>query len=349
MLLLLWIIAGILPAGLLLLGSWSITTCGIVWLTLVLAWFLPSDCDISLGIYTYVGKPIESLSDHVVWITGASSGIGAALAVRLTQAGAKVVISARSTDKLNEVKAKCIASGKVKESDVLVLPLDMVKTEEHNDAFQKVLTHFGKLDILVSNAGRSQRGRWEMVDIGVDRDVFDLNVFSLISLSRIVTIYFLKKGGGQHVITSSMAGKFGAPMSASYTASKHALHGYFETLRTEKAGCGLSVTMLCPGPVDSNLLQVAFTEKEGEQLGKDRAGNRMSSERCAQLSATAIANKVAETWICDMPLLILFYVNQYCPTLLKGIIGAMPLSFIMKLRDGRSDAVELEGAEKKSN
>ncbi|CAL4102965.1 unnamed protein product, partial [Meganyctiphanes norvegica] len=146
-----------------------------------------------------------------------------------------------------------------------------------------------------------------------------------------------------------MGGQTAICIEESHNGQLKPLKGYFETLRIEKAGHGLAVTMLCPGPVNSNLLQVAFTEKQGEQLGKDRAGSRMSSDRCAQLSAIAIANKVAETWICDSPLLFLYYLMQYCPTIFRGIIGILPLSFIMKLRDGRSDAVELEGAEKKSN
>ncbi|XP_068238372.1 uncharacterized oxidoreductase SSP1627 [Palaemon carinicauda] len=204
----------------------------------------------------------KSLKGQVVWITGASSGIGEYLAVRLAKVGVRLALSARSVENLERVKQRCIETGGVTNDDVLILPLDMIQYDQHQPSFDSVLKHFGELDILVSNAGRSQRGRWEMIDSAVDREIFELNVFSLISLSRIVTRYFLKRGRGHHAVTSSTAGKLGAPLSASYTGSKHALQGYFECLRMEKAGI-VDVTMFCPGPVDSNILKNSFTEQKG--------------------------------------------------------------------------------------
>lgn len=310
--------------------------------------YLPAECDLVLWFYERFGQPVESLKGRVVWITGASSGIGKALAIRLAQAGVRVALSARSSESLNQVKEMCIKSGGVKENDVLVLPLDMIQYDQHQATFDAVIKHFGELDILVSNAGRSQRGRWEMIDIDVDHEIFDLNVFSLISLARIVSKYFLEKGRGHLVVTSSTAGKLGVPMSASYTASKHAIQGYFECLRTEKAGLGLDITISCPGPVDSNLLQVCATENKGETLGQERIGKRMSAERCAHLYAVSIANKLPEVWIADQPVITLMYLSQYLPFLIKRVMQVIPLKLIMKLRDGRDDAAKLTGIEKKS-
>ncbi|XP_053647596.1 dehydrogenase/reductase SDR family member 7 isoform X2 [Cherax quadricarinatus] len=269
--------------------------------------YLPADCDIVLWLYERLGQPVESLKGRVVWITGASSGIGEALAVRLAQAGVRIAISARSVENLNKVKQRCIDTGGVQENDVLVLPLDMTQYDQHQAAFDAVIRHYGELDILVSNAGRTQRGRWEMIELDVDRELFNLNVFSLISLARIVSKYFLEKGQGHFAVTSSTAGKLGVPMSAAYTASKHAL----------------------------------------QHVKKDRIGKRLSAERCAHLFAVSIANKLSEVWIADQPVLTIMYLFQYFPFLISFGLRFLPLSYIMKLRDGRDDAVQISGVQKK--
>ena len=144
---------------------------------------------------------------------------------------------------------------------------------------------------MIHNAGQSQRARWEHIDLAVDKSMFDLNVFSLVSLSRCIIPIFMEQGGGAFAVMSSVAGKVGVPFSGTYTGSKHATHvsivhraaiiignskadindtcelqGYFESLRTEKLGTGIQVTMLCPGPTFSNLLQVAATENPGKVI-----------------------------------------------------------------------------------
>lgn len=311
--------------------------------------FIPADCDFLLWFIERFGYPVERINGHVVWITGASSGIGRALAIRLAKAGVKVAISARSLENLNQVKQACIETGRVEAQDVMVLPFDMVQFDQHQAAFDAVIKHFGKLDILVNNAGRSQRGNWEMIELDVDRQLFDLNVFSVISLSRLVMKYFIEKGRGHFVVTSSVAGKAGAPLSASYTGSKHALHGYFECLRVEKAGLGLDITIACPGVVDSNLLRVCFTERKGKQLGLERKGKNMSAERCADLMAIAIANRMSEVWIANQPALLLMYMNQYLPVITKNVFRIIPLKFLMKIRDGRVDTIQETNVKKQKS
>lgn len=302
------------------------------------------DCDFVMKYYELFGKQPETLKGQVVWVTGASSGIGAALAVKLAKAGAKVVLSARSVEKLNDVKQQCLRTGHVKEEEVLVLPLDLVQYDQHQPAFDKILKHFGELNILVNNAGRSQRGRWEEIEVGVDKDLFDVDVFSTIALSRMACKYFLEQGRpGHFAVTSSIAGKFGVPFSASYTAAKHALHGYFEALRTEKIGQQLYITMACVGPTESNLTNVCFTEKQGESLGKERTGRMLSPERCAELFVVALANRVSEPWISLPPPLFLLFCMQYLPSLSKTLLQLIPVSYMTKLRDGRTDLANQGG------
>ncbi|XP_050406980.2 dehydrogenase/reductase SDR family member 7 isoform X2 [Patella vulgata] len=297
-----------------------------------------ADCDLSLQYAQYMGtSTYTALAHKVVWITGASSGIGEYLAYELAQAGCKLVLSARREDELNRVKKQCLTSGPIKEEDILVLPLDLLKFDSHKDAVDKVLQNFNKIDVLVNNAGRSQRAAWIETDIEVDRQMFELNVLGTLSLTKAVLPKMVEQKSGHIVVISSAAGKLGAPNSGSYTGSKHALHGYFESLRIESALDNIEITMVCPGPVFSNILATAFTEENGKMLqGQMQQGEkRMSTSRCAALTATAIANKLDEVWISPQPVLIFMYLFQYMPTIARRIGVKMGVKGIKKLREGQ--------------
>uniref|UniRef100_A0A2P2I018 Dehydrogenase/reductase SDR family member 7-like n=1 Tax=Hirondellea gigas TaxID=1518452 RepID=A0A2P2I018_9CRUS len=297
--------------------------------------------DADLVLYLLDKSPLKferRMQGKVVWITGSSRGIGAALAIRLAKAGAKLALSARDEEQLQQVKQLCIEAGSAPE-DVLVVPLDMTQHSQHEAALKTITQHFTQVSVLVSNAGRTQRGHWDAIDVAVDRELFELNVFSLIVLARLVNKHFTKNGGGHHVVMSSTAGKFGAPMSASYTGSKHALHGYFECLRIECAVDNIDVTMLCPGPVETTLLQYCFTEQLDQAPAVVRSGRRMSAERCAQLCSVAMSCKLPEVWVCEQPILAIQYTLHYFPSLPHLLIKSLGVGFIMKLRDGRSAGV----------
>ncbi|XP_033221333.1 dehydrogenase/reductase SDR family member 7-like [Belonocnema kinseyi] len=296
------------------------------------------DCDMLLALKEKFGKPADSLAGKVIWIIGASSGIGEHTAYELANAGCKLVLSARRDDLLQKVKENCLADNKknVTEKDILVLSFNIRDSDLHQKMFDKVLSEFGKLDILVHNAGRSQRAIWENIDLKVDRDAFDLNVFSLINLSRVVLKYFLAQGGGHFAINSSLAGILGAPFSGSYTGSKHALHGYFESLRTEKFGKNIAITMICPGPIQTDFLRESFTEKAGEKFGEETqvSAKKMSSKRCAELISIALANQLNEVWISFYPALLFAYLKFY-PNLNMIILHLLGPRFIQKIRDSK--------------
>ncbi|KAB7494420.1 Dehydrogenase/reductase SDR family member 7 [Armadillidium nasatum] len=256
--------------------------------------FIALDSDLILSYYEKYGKKVDELRGQVVWITGASSGIGEGLALELAKAKVKLALSAPTEDELKEVKQKCLETGKLSEEDVLVVPFDMTDYSKHEWAFSTVKEHFGKVDVLVSNAGRTQRARWENIELEVDKALFDLNVFSLINLARIVTRHFVSVGGGRHVITSSLSGVLGTPFLSSYVASKHALHGYFESLRAERGAQGISINILCPGPVESNIEASAFHENLDDKSVIERKPRIMKTARCARLYAIAMANDVKE-------------------------------------------------------
>lgn len=166
---------------------------------------------------------LGSLKGKVVWITGASSGIGRALAIKLAENNVKLCISARSADRLEEVKVECLKVGKkLQPNDVLVVKMDMLDIELHQYHFDTVVKHFGEIDVLVNNAGRSQRALFRDTDISVDRELFELDVFTVINLTRLFVKHF--DGRGHVLVTSSSLGLTSVPNSASYTAAKHALH-----------------------------------------------------------------------------------------------------------------------------
>lgn len=185
------------------------------------------------------------LKGKVVWITGASSGIGRELAKVLAKNGVKLVLSARNARELEATKNECLslAQGSLRTEDILVLPLDMLKFAFHQDSFNRVISHFRALDILVNNAGRSQRAEWNKIDINVDRELFELDVFSVVHLSRLAVTYFEQNSiAGQLAVTSSTAGLIGAPHSGSYTGAKHALHVNNQLIKTVSNEPQLSLT-----------------------------------------------------------------------------------------------------------
>ncbi|KAK9511480.1 hypothetical protein O3M35_000126 [Rhynocoris fuscipes] len=298
---------------------------------------LITDCDLGLLWALYFGKSLRKLQGKVIWITGASSGIGEFMAVEFAKNGAKVILSARSEMNLQRVKGRCIEVG-ASGDNISILAFDVTNMQKHESVFQKAVKCFGKLDILVNNAGRSQRASWEYIDYAVDKEIFLLNVFSAVSLSRLAVKYFETTGiAGQIAVTSSLAGLFPAPYSASYNGSKHAIHGYFKTLTIEKIDSQISVTLLCPGPVFSNFLSQCFTENPGEIFGKNVSEDdrRMETSRCAYLSAVAIVNRVDEAWMGLFPIIPLTYIIVYYPNITKFFLKYIGNRRIMKLRDSR--------------
>lgn len=180
-------------------------------------------------------------TDRTVWVTGASSGIGECLARHFAAEGARVALSARRREKLERV-----AEGIVGDHS-LVVPLDMTRPEDFSAAHDAVRAGLGEVDVLVHNAGISQRAA--MLDTHPDdeRRILETNFFGPVALTRAVLPGMVQRGRGQIVVISSVAGKFGAPLRTAYSASKHALHGWFDSLRAEVAHLGIEILLVCPG------------------------------------------------------------------------------------------------------
>ena len=167
-------------------------------------------------------------SDKIIWITGASSGIGKALALELSNQNVKIIISSRKIEDLRLVQNAC-----KNPSEVKIVVLDL---EDYNNLQPKVdeaIALFGKVDILVNNGGISQRSFVKDTQISVDKRIMDINYLGTVALSKCLLPHFIKNKKGHFVVTTSIVGKIGTPLRSSYAASKHALHGFFDSLRAE--------------------------------------------------------------------------------------------------------------------
>lgn len=299
-----------------------------------------TDCDLALAFFEKFGKSVRRMKGKVVFITGASSGIGEHTAVAFAKHGVKLVLAARRKDELERVKRTCLAvsNGSLTDPDILILTFDMMDISSHQRAFDTAVQHFGgRVDVLFNNAGRSQRAQWENIDLSVDREMFELNVFSVVNLSRVAMHHFATQGEGHLAVTSSVAGVFGAPMSGTYTGSKHAIHGYFNSLRNEQLGKHITVSIFCPGPTATNFLQECYTEKPGEKYGipVQPTDKRMTGERCGELCAVGIVNKVPEGWMGRFPIIPFLYIAVYFPIVFNFALKILGPERLFKFREGR--------------
>jgi short-subunit dehydrogenase len=197
--------------------------------------------------------------NKVVWITGASSGIGEALAYAFAAEGAQLVLSARREQELNRVAKTC--------GNAYVLPFDMLSVSEHADRVQDVMNTYGRIDYLVLNAGVSQRSFVKDTTFDVYRQLFEVNFFSIVSLTQAVLPVFTAQQSGVFVPIASVAGRISTPRRAAYGATKHALIGFFDSVRAEVFNDGIRVTTILPGYIKTNISLHAMNEK-GEAYGK---------------------------------------------------------------------------------
>lgn len=184
--------------------------------------------------------------EKVVWITGASSGIGEALAIEMAADGAKLVLSARREAELERVKAACVASGAHAEN-IFVLTLDVTDEASMPDKVSEAHKKWGRIDMLMNNAGISQRSLCVDTEMATYRRLFDVDVFGQIALTKQVLPIMIDQGSGHMAVTASVAGKIGASRRTGYCAAKHAMMGFFDALRTEVARHGIKVTTITPG------------------------------------------------------------------------------------------------------
>ena len=262
-----------------------------------------------------------------MWILGASSGVGEEMARQLSSHGANLILSARSVDKLNSVAESCkkISKG---ETSVRVLPFDISapydELESVVDTAREMLGN-GTLDILVLNAGIGQLEPASTTSHLVTQQLFNTNTLAPIAMTHILLNRgLLGENASNHlVVTSSVGGKLGLPLSASYAASKHALHGYYDSLQAECPW--LRVDMVCPGPVDTSFHKQQTTNENTASSADDGSSQRselkMPVSRCSALILSGITmRRGGERWVAEQPTLLGLYLKQHIPGLFDSIL-----------------------------
>ncbi|GAB1446726.1 MAG: SDR family oxidoreductase [Cyclobacteriaceae bacterium] len=234
-------------------------------------------------------------NNKVVWLTGASSGIGEALTYELSKRGARLIISARRKEELEKVKGNCDPSA---QDSIKILPLDLTAADTLQLSVAAAIQAFGHVDILINNGGVSQRSLVMETSMEVDRKIMEVNYFGPIALTKFLLPQFSKQKRGQIAVMTSLAGKFGTPYRSGYAASKHALHGFFESLRAELWKENIKVTLIAPGFIQTRISVSALTG-DGSKLNKmdDAQSNGMSVAKAAHQIAKAIAQQKNEVYI----------------------------------------------------
>lgn len=263
-----------------------------------------------------------SFKNKIIWITGASSGIGKALAIELSQQKVKLILSSRNKEELELVKKQCQNSSEIK-----ILPLDLEDYLNVQKKVDKAIALFDKVDILVNNGGISQRSLAKETQIAVDKRIMDINYLGTVALSKALLPHFIKNKKGHFVVTTSIVGKIGTPLRSSYAASKHALHGFFDSLRAEQYKNNIIVTLVCPGFVNTNISLNALTGDGTPQEKMDTATKKgIKPERFAKLMIQAILHKKEEVYIAGAKEKLGVFVKRLSPKLFSKMIRKMSVT-----------------------
>jgi len=231
--------------------------------------------------------------NKIIWITGASSGIGKEMVVQLSKAGAKIILSSRKKEPLVLVKNEL-----EKKENHLILPLDLEHSSNFEELAKEVIQKYGRIDYLFNNGGLSQRSNAAETPLEVDRRIMEINYFGNIALTKAVLPYMQKQKSGHIVVISSIAGKFGFFLRSAYSASKHALHGFYESLLLEEEQNNVKVTIACPGKINTNI-SVNALNSSGTSHGKmdHNQDTGMSAQECVKILLNAVAKEKKEILI----------------------------------------------------
>ncbi|MFN8285887.1 MAG: SDR family oxidoreductase [Chitinophagales bacterium] len=260
------------------------------------------------------------LKNKVVWLTGASSGIGEALAYALAAEGCKLVLSAR---RLNELE-RVAKAAKLTEGNYLLLPLDLADQSNFEVKKNEVLQKFGSVDVLINNGGISQRSLAKDTGLEVDRQIMEVNYFGTIAITKIILPQFIKQKSGMFVTVTSAVGKFGSPWRSGYSASKHALHGFFDSLRAEHYSDNIKVLLVCPGFIQTNVSVNALTGS-GEKLGTMDAATAkgLTAEDCAAQIISGIKSEKEEIVVAGIKESFGVWMKRFFPGIFSKMLRKM--------------------------
>lgn len=260
-------------------------------------------------------------SGQSVWITGASSGIGEATARAFAAEGARLVLSSRRPVELERVRRSCH-----RPEQHAVVPLDLVRPETFPAVVAQVRDRVGPIDILVNNGGVSQRALALDADPAVERALMEVDYFGPVALTKAVLPAMMARRRGHVVVVSSVMGYLGTPGRSTYAAAKHALHGYFDSLRAEVWRQGIKVTLVCPGYVRTAVSANALGPR-GEQHGQTDATHQtgIAPERCAAALLRGVARGRNEVYVGGWEVAGI-YLQRFFPSLLARVVRRMKFS-----------------------
>lgn len=250
-------------------------------------------------------------NNRKIWISGASSGIGKAMALMLSKYNTRLILTSENISALKEVQKECQSFG----SECEVYLLDLSIEEQVSSVTKKIIDENYDLSVLILNSGISQRAYAVDTDYEVHKRLIQINFHSNVLITKLVLPIMLINKEGYIGVTSSISGKFGFHLRSSYAASKHALHGYFESVGLENLNNNISVTLVCPGRVQTNISLNAL-EADGKSYGKMDEGQAqgITAEKCAYQYLEAIKKRRREKLIGGKELLMVYF-KRFCPCL----------------------------------
>ena len=256
-----------------------------------------------------------TFNNKVIWVTGASSGIGKGLVEHFSKMNCKLIISARNNDKLEAIKQ----ASKTPEN-IAVIPFDLAEIDNLKTVVKTAINYFGNIDILINNGGISQRSLIVDTDISVDKKLMDVDYLGTVALSKALLPHFIKNKNGHFVVVTSLMGKFSSPYRSGYCGAKHALHGFFDALRMEHQKDNIKVTIVCPGFVNTNIAKNALIGDGSLQNKQDQATeNGLTITQFCKRMVKAIQKEKFEVYIGKKEILGV-YLKRFFPKLLHKFI-----------------------------
>ncbi len=258
---------------------------------------------------------MNQFSNQTAWVTGASSGIGEQLVYALSSKGAKVIISSRKQADLDIVKANCTTP-----ENIFVLPFDLMNEEGMQEVFSKAITFTGRIDLLFNNGGVSQRSYVTETQMDVYHRLMNINYFGTVALTKSVLPTMIEQQSGKIIVISSLMGKFASPLRSGYAAAKHALHGFFDSLRLEMHANNIGVLMVCPGFIKTNISVNSVTADGSKHNEMDDAQDQgMPAAECAEQILKAVRKDQHEVYLGGKETFAI-YLKRFFPKILHKIL-----------------------------
>jgi len=259
--------------------------------------------------------------DKVIWVTGASSGIGRATAIAFSKQGAKLILSGRHANNLLDTKMAC-----ARPEEVHIIPFDLAQYANFDTLVHSAIAVYGHIDILINNGGISQRSLVEKTGIKVDEKIMQVNYLGTVALTKALLPHFIARKAGRFVIVSSVMGKIGTPLRSSYAASKHALHGFFDSLRAEIYKYNISVNLICPGYVQTNVSMNALTGDGKPQNKMDVSiQNGIKPEKLAKGLLKAVSKNKNEVTIGNKEIYAVL-IKRFFPKIVARLVRKIALT-----------------------